>query len=87
MLQSKENKITKLNRFRGKPYLQGGDWLGSTLGGRIFFTWFGLAKKVWLFGCGLAAFLGKNKYKTIGNSGNRLKDESIESIFTLQKEA
>ena len=32
---------------------QGGDWFGSTLVGRIFFLWFGLAKKVWLSGCSL----------------------------------
>ena len=32
---------------------QGGDRLGSTLVGRIFLVWFGLAKKVWLFGCNL----------------------------------
>ena len=38
---------------------QGGDWLGSTLVGRIFFAWFGLAKKAWLFGCGLAIYPGK----------------------------
>ena len=36
---------------------QGGDWFGSTLVGRIFFVWFGLAKKVWLFGCSLVEVL------------------------------
>ena len=35
---------------------QGGDWFGSTLVGQIFFLWFGLAKKVWLFGCSLVEF-------------------------------
>ena len=32
---------------------QGGDRRGSTMVGRIFLLWFGLAKKVWLFGCSL----------------------------------
>ena len=37
--------------------MQGGDWFGSTLVGQIFFVWFGLAKKVWLFGCSLVEVL------------------------------